>query len=301
MLARSLGARLVAIAFALGSGACDTAEAPAPAPPLAAPAPPPAPPEPPPTERSAASFASEDGAALSGDFYLAAPDAPAVVLVHRLFGDRSEFSPLVERLRRSQRRYSVLSFDLRGHGASEEPAQKAKQKRGDTKAELAGDVAAAIAQAIEKTGGRTRGVVLVGSSFGATLASMVCFDQPKVTALALISPGAAIRGLDLYRPYSEVRNLPTFIAGAEGDTVAKDPLDSLERMAQRATLKRYSGSRHGAQFLGQEHAALWADLEAWLDTVYDQKPEERRSLYYAPGKEPKARKRPGSPRAGGGS
>jgi pimeloyl-ACP methyl ester carboxylesterase len=288
MLVRSTSARLLALAVALGSAACDSGQAPAPPPPVAPP-PPPAPVEPPPTERSALTFASEDGAALAGELYLAGPEAPVAVLVHRLFGDRTEFEPLVERLRRSKRRYSVLNFDLRGHGDSKPPEQPAKPKAGDNKAELAADVTAAIQQAIDKTGGKTRGIVVVGSSFGATLGAMVSFAQPKVTALALVSPGAAIRGLDLYRPYSEVRNLPTFIAGAEGDTVAKDPLDALGRMAQRATIKRYPGTRHGAQFLGQEHAALWTDLERWLDSVYDQRPEERRSLYYAPGKEPKAR------------
>jgi hypothetical protein len=43
---------------------------------------------------------------------------------------------------------------------------------------------------------------------------MVAFEEPRDRP-ALISPGAAIHGVDLYRPYSEVRNLPTFIAGAE--------------------------------------------------------------------------------------
>jgi pimeloyl-ACP methyl ester carboxylesterase len=223
------------------------------------------------------------------------------VLVHRLFGDRSEFGPLIERLRRSEPRFSLLAFDLRGHGGSKEPSEKSKRKSGkDDKRELAGDVSAAIAHALEQSGNKARGVVLVGSSFGATLASLVAFEQAKVIALALISPGAAIRGVDLYRPYSEVRNLPTFIAGAEADTVAKDPLDALARMAQKPTLKRYPGARHGAQFLGEEQAALWKDLEVWLASVHAQAPAERRSLYYAPGKEPKAKKQPATPRARGG-
>ena len=118
-----------------------------------------------------------------------------------------------------------------------------------------------IQHVLEASNGKARGVVLVGSSFGATLASLVAFREAKVTALALISPGAAIRGVDLYRPYSEVRNLPTFVGGAENDTVTKDPFDALARMSPKAIVKRYPGARHGAQFLGEEDASLWTELE----------------------------------------
>lgn len=293
-----LGALLVATLAA--AGACEPTERP---PEQSAPvvsAAPRAEEPPPPTAGKPVTFESEDGATLAGDLYLAKPDAPAVVLVHRLFGERSEWAPLVESLRRADQRYTVLTFDLRGHGASKAPEKKPSA---DSKTELARDVKAAIEHVLGATKEKARGVVLVGSSFGATLASLVAFDQPKVTALALVSPGAAIRGVDLYRPYSEVRNLPTFIAGAEADTVSRDPLDAVGRMAQRGKVQRYPGARHGAEFLGQEHPRLWKDLGSWLASVYDEAPVVRRSLYYAPGKEPEAKKKKAEARArsrGGG-
>ncbi len=143
-------------------------------------------------------------------------------------------------------------------------------------------------------------MVLLGSSFGATLSSLVAFDEPKVTALGLISPGAAIRGVDIYRPYSEVRNLPTLVAGAEDDTISRDPLSSLSKMAMKPTLKRYSGARHAAEFLAAEHATLWQDVQGWLVSVHGVRPEPRRSLYHAPGKEPKAQHSAAAARARGG-
>src|SRR5262245_45510882 len=91
---------LLRIALALTFSACDAAEPP-PAATSATPAEAP-PPEPPPTPKTAASLVSEDGAALAADLYVAAPGAPAVLLVHRLFGDRTEFLPLIERLRRAE-------------------------------------------------------------------------------------------------------------------------------------------------------------------------------------------------------
>lgn len=271
------------LALALTVG-CESEEPSTPAPVAPHPAPSATlPPPPPPTPKKAVTFASKDGAALAGDLYLSAdPSAPVAVLVHRLSADRGELEPLARRLSLAPKRYTVLCFDLRGHGASKPPA---KAKPDDTK-DMAKDVDAAIAHALEATGDKARGVVLVGSSLGATLASEVAFAQPKVTALALISPGAAISGHDLYRPYAEVRNLPTFIAGAKEDTVSREPVGSLEKMAMSGTVKRYEGSRHSAGLLADEHAALWTDLETWLLGVFEVQPVPRVSLYRAPGKEP---------------
>lgn len=235
-----------------------------------------------PTPVKPTSFASQDRAALVGDIYVSVePNAPAVVLVHRASGDRAELGPLVERLRVAPRRFSILSFDLRGHGGSKAPAQA---KPNDTKP-LAQDVVAAISHLEEAA--KPRAFVLVGTSLGAALVSEVAFAQPKVTALALISPGASIAGHDLYKPYAEVRDLPTFVGAARDDTVSKDPADTLEKMAMNGTVKRYDGSRHSAAFLGEEHPELWSDLETWLLSVFDVAPKERRSLYFAPGKQPK--------------
>jgi pimeloyl-ACP methyl ester carboxylesterase len=282
----AMSRRLVGLASILllvaGCESGDTPGKPAPSP--ASAQPPPPPPPPPPTPKKAVTFSAADGAALSGDLYLAAdPRAPSAVLVHRLYSDRHELAPLAERLARADKRYTVLIFDLRGHGASKAPP---KAKADDTRS-LSKDVAAAIDEVGEVTGGKTRGVVLVGTSLGAALVSEVAFDQAKVTALGLISPGAAVSGHDIYRPYAEVRNLPTFIAGAKNDNVASLPVDSLEKMAMSGTVKRYDGNRHSAEFLGVEHPELWSDLEAWMMSVFERTPSERRSLYFAPGKEPK--------------
>ncbi|MCC6898032.1 MAG: alpha/beta fold hydrolase [Polyangiaceae bacterium] len=246
-----------------------------------------------PTPGRPATFSSADGAALSGELFVSPePNAPALILVHRLNGDRAELEPLVRRLVVAPKRFTILSLDLRGHGASKAPP---KAKAGDTQA-LARDVEAAVAHVIEAT--EPRAVVLVGTSVGAALSSQVAFGASKVTALALVSPGESIAGHPLYKPYSEVRNLPTFVAGAKDDTVSKAAVDALEKMAMKGTVKRYEGSRHSAQFLGEEHPELWGDLESWVLGVFSELPAERKSLYLAPGKEPK---KPGAgPKKGGG-
>jgi len=273
MLAR----RAVPLLLALIGLGCDSADAPSPPP---SPAKPLELPKPDPTPQRPATFSTSDGVALTGDLYLKDEGAPAAILVHRQHGDRSEFSGLVARLREAPMRYTVLSFDRRGHGAS-------KGLDGAPSVEaMTLDVEAAISHIREATGGKSPSVVLVGSSLGAALVSRAAFAEPKVTALALISPGAALEGVDVYRPYAEVRNLPTFIACANKDNVCREPSDALGRMAMAGTLKRYDVDAHGAARLAEHAPDFWRDVESWLMRVYDEAPRERRSLYFAPGKEP---------------
>ena len=234
----------------------------------------------------AITFTAADGARLAGDFHPSpAAGAPALVLIHRPTADAGEWRPLIERLQRAAKRYAVLSFDLRGHGRSGAGPADAGAAA-DAPELLARDVSAAIARAAQESGA-TR-VVLVGSSLGATLAARVAFAEPRVSALALVSPGAAIQGADIYRAYAEVRNLPTFLAASEDDTVSREPLRALGKMAMAGTSKTYAGEVHGAGFLGERHPEFWQDLEAWLMSVHDEIPRERRSLYYADGVRPAA-------------
>jgi alpha-beta hydrolase superfamily lysophospholipase len=262
---------VLALLLSLVAAGCDSGDEASSSPKLAPPTPAPtAPPAPPPTGKKTTSFESADGASLAGDLYLAKPTAPAVVLVHRLHAERAELAPLAERLARAEKRFTILNFDLRGHGDSQPPKKdKKKPERFDA------DVVAAIDHVVQASGDKVPRVLLVGSSFGAALVSRVASSQPKVTALALLSPGAAIDGLDIYEPYAVVRQLPTFIAASVLDNVSKAPFQSLSKMAKAGQTKQYPGSRHSAGHVADEHPALWSDLIAWLESQYDEKPADR--------------------------
>ena len=126
--------------------------------------------------------------------------------------------------------------------------------------------------------GRTKRVVLVGSSFGATIAARgwrgIC---PRSLAWPWSRRGRPSKGKDIYRPFARVRNLPAYLVAAQDDNVAKEPLGALSRMAPQGTLKTYPGSRHSAGHLGGQHPLLWRDLTRWLTGVYDTPLSKRRS------------------------
>src|SRR5437867_1066441 len=65
-------------------------------------------------------FETSDKIPLSGTFYLSKdPAAPLLVFVHRFRGDRAEWGPLAAKLAEADKRYSMVNFDLRGHGKSQ--------------------------------------------------------------------------------------------------------------------------------------------------------------------------------------
>jgi pimeloyl-ACP methyl ester carboxylesterase len=239
----------------------------------------PKPPPVPPTPSEPATFESKDGVPLAGLYFDAGGEAPLVVFVHRFRGDRTEWAPLVERMAKSERRFSMLNFDLRGHGESATSTGKDRLSWSTMKKDdiprLVTDVHAAIDYGVEKSEGKSSGVVLVGSSLGGALAAAAAGENPKVVALALVSPGAAIEGFSVYYPFADVRTLPSFLANAKEDNVSKDPFDALGRMAkENATTKTYDSGAHGAfALLGT--TKLGENLEAWLLSVFDEKPKER--------------------------
>jgi len=226
-------------------------------------------------------FETADKIPLSGTFYVAKdPTAPLVVLLHRYRGERVEWAPLAARLAEAPKRYTILNVDLRGHGKSTSSSGKKKVDWANMTPKdmpaFVEDVHASIKYGLERTDGKTRGVVLVGSSLGAAFAARAASQEPKVVAIAVVSPGAAIEGYDIYHPFADVRTLPSFIAAAKDDNVAKEPVSALTQMAkEHGTVKIYDGRGHGAFGLGQEGRELFADLGEWLMSVYDAGTVER--------------------------
>lgn len=234
----------------------------------------------PPTPSKPTTLETADGVTLAGDLLLSAePTAPVLVLIHSFRVDRSEWGPLVEKMAAAERRYTIVNVDLRGHGASRGGKDGGKTfdfstiKPEDVE-QLVQDVEAAAKHGVEATGGRASSVVLLGSSLGAALAAKAASTVPKVSAVGLVSPGAAIHGFDVYRPFADVRALPAFIGASGADNVSREPLAALTKMAKKGTVKTYEGQAHSARWIGKDQPALWDDLAAWLSQVYDAKPSE---------------------------
>lgn len=242
---------------------------------------PPEPPKEPATPSEEVTFETSDEVPLSGTLYLAKdPAAPLLVFVHRFRGDRAEWAPLAARLAEADKRYAMINFDLRGHGKSRSASGKKRLDWADMKPKdmpsFVEDVHAAIQYGLGRSDGKAHGVVLAGSSLGAAFAARAASQEGKVVALAVVSPGAAIEGYDVYQPFADARPLPSFIAGARDDNVSREPITALSQMAKDdGTVKIYEGRGHGAFGLAQEGDFLWNDMVVWLMSVFDVAPAPR--------------------------
>lgn len=131
-------------------------------------------------------LSSADGVTIAGEFYEgAARPSPAVLLVHMLTRNRSEWGSLPDRLR--DMGLTVLAIDLRGHGQSSGSAQ-------DLPA-MTGDVRAALQWLVARPNVRPDAMAVVGASLGATLSLLAALDVPQVRAIGLLSPSLDYRGL----------------------------------------------------------------------------------------------------------
>ena len=226
---------------------------------------------------------TSDGVKLEGSLYAGGDArAPAVILVHRMAGTRVEWTPLIERLFPVKTPMNVLAFDLRGHGASVvdtkarvAPAAKGGKAAGKlawnefgTKefATMANDVQAAVQWMDKRTGGPASSLVLVGSDFGATAATLASKGMGnRLRGMALISPGALLKGVDLYKPFGEVLGLANLIVAASEDNTSAEPAQALGAMSKGSRVLRYAGSLHSAEYLGRDKPEMWDAIADWVE------------------------------------
>lgn len=128
----------------------------------------------PPCPQVAGPFVLADGALLHVSLYAPAPAKAVVVFVHGWAHDGGVFYAQAAAL---AERYTVVTYDLRGHGDSKDAAH-----RGGDLATHASDLRAVLA-------GIGRPVHLVGHDLGALVALRVAIDAPAaITSLTLLSP-----------------------------------------------------------------------------------------------------------------
>jgi pimeloyl-ACP methyl ester carboxylesterase len=135
---------------------------------------------------------ARDGRKLEGTFYpvpKANDPVAAVLLIHDLGADRTQLEPLVERL--VKKKLAVLTFELRGHGASADErcdwSAMDEDARGRLVPFMVHDVGAAMEWLSDDSrvlGARQH---VIGQGFGALLAARAAADE-RVTSLTLIEP-----------------------------------------------------------------------------------------------------------------
>lgn len=182
-------------------------------------------------------FHASDGTALRGHRY--GLSGRWAILVHDEGEDLDVWRGLTAELVRAG--FSVLAFDLRGHGFSDDPWDPA---------DAPGDVVAALAFA-EAHGANA--LCLVGAGAGAT-AALVAAGRHPVRALVALSPRARLNDLpaDAVR---EARAPKLIIVGAADRRTAAEARELYQRSIGWALFESPPVEEQGAQLL----ASRWGN------------------------------------------
>jgi pyridoxine 5-phosphate synthase len=182
-------------------------------------------------------FASSDGVTIAGElFESAARPSPAVLLVHMLTRNKSEWGGLPDRIRDAG--ITALAIDLRGHGQSSGSSQ-------DLQA-MVQDVRAAALWLASRPNVKGDAIAIVGASLGASLALLAAADVPQARWIALLSPSLDYRGLR-----TDVALLKRL--GARSLWLAASDQDPLALRTMREMAAEPSGAREQHVTTGTAH------------------------------------------------
>ena len=197
-----------------------------------------------------------DGLVITGTFHPASGPPPwsGVLLLHMVYGDRSQWDELVPLL--TSNGYAVVAIDMRGHGST----------GGEINWEKAEDD---ILRVWSYTTGREdidpSHSALIGASIGANMALVSAANQPEVNTVVLLSPGLNYFGVTTSDALEAYGQRPILIAASSEDTNSADSSQELVKAALgESKLLTYDGAGHGTAML-QNEPELQKIILGWLD------------------------------------
>ena len=195
---------------------------------------------------------SPDGVKIVGSFFESArANSPAVLLLHQWQSDRHSYDDFAKRLQ--AKGFNVLSIDGRGFGESVKTAdgKPVAPERTDAAVKgMLGDVGAAFDFLSKQKNVDPSRVGIVGASYGSSLAIIYAADNPKVKAVALLSPGLNYFGNMATEPaVRKYGDRDLFVLASKGDTESAEAAENFEKIGNT----RYGfmilpvGSLHGTE------------------------------------------------------
>jgi len=201
------------------------------------------------------SFETSDGFTLKGDLTSSADaNAPVAILLHMYRSDRGSWAPLVPELAAAG--FTVLAIDQRAHGESKQQhgervdvASIPRTQFGELVRHGVRDVSAALSY-LARQGLATDRIVLVGASYGCSVALLSAQTVEGVRALVLLSPGTNYFGVDVVAAASSFPG-PVLIVAAEDDGPAVESARVIAARHQGAgDLEIYRSGGHGTRLFG---------------------------------------------------
>lgn len=208
-------------------------------------------------------FPSSDGLSITADLYMQDKSLPYIILFHQANYSRGEYKETAPKLMKLG--YNCLAVDLRSgkevNFVQNETAARAREKNlptGYLDAEK--DMLSAIEYVKKQTKER---IVILGSSYSASLTLKIAKDNPSVAAVIVFSPGEYFQPQITLKPMLAKYDKPLFIASTanEHPFVKEMTADISSNMITWFTPSK--GGVHGSRALWQaspESEQCWMTL-----------------------------------------
>ena len=216
------------------------------------------------------SFEAEDGLEVTADWYAANEDAQIIVLCHQAGWSRGEYKETALWL--NDLGYSCLATDQRsGEGVNDvknETAARAKAKgMKQSYLDAEPDICAAVEFAYKM---KNEKVILVGSSYSASLVLKVAAERPEVKAVAAFSPGEYFGKKMHLADKIKGLSLPTFITCSPNEVEKTKDLASKISKTEPTFFEPKLHGEHGSRALWtskEGFEAYRSAFEAWLKSI----------------------------------
>lgn len=194
-------------------------------------------------------FQSKDGLVITADQYIENDTLPYIILCHQANYSRGEYNETA--LKFNKLGYNCLAIDLRSGGEvngvkNETYAAAVANGKGTSYLDAQQDIVAAINFLDVIT---DKQVILLGSSYSASLVMRVAVDNSKVKALLLFSPSDCFGGKVNFKESIKALDKPMFITSAKEESSDVLDLTKITASKNKTQFTPKGKGTHGAKVL----------------------------------------------------
>lgn len=193
---------------------------------------------------------AKDSVPITADIYEVNNKRPTILLCHQAGYSRGEYKDTALKLMNLG--FSCMAIDQRSgkevNGVVNETALAAKERNMPKNfLDAKQDIEAAIDYMYEMNGGQP--IILVGSSYSASLALLIANESEKILVVAAFSPGEYFKGMDVKNAIKSISK-PVFVTSSKKEILAMEVLVSLMDTTYLTHFKPTIEGIHGS-------SALW--------------------------------------------
>ena len=212
-------------------------------------------------------FESKDGLLITADLYLVEDPKGFILLCHRSHCNRGEYRETAPKL--NNLGFSCMAIDQRSgmkvFGVVNETKVLAKQKGLATGyLDAKQDIEAAVDFAFELNGNKP--IIILGSSYSASLALLISTESDNIKATIAFSPGEYLKAIKLA---DEIKSIdkPTFITSAKKEVFEVSELLKFVDTKYAVQFKPTMEGFHGSKTLWESvkgYETFWNSIEQFL-------------------------------------